>query len=49
VSVSEKYVLDKPDHFMAQSLLTPTSKTIHFRAAGMQEKLNKNHQPKLKP
>jgi hypothetical protein len=49
VSVSDKYVPDKPVHFMTQSLLTPTSKTIHFRAAGMQEKWNKNHQPKLKP
>jgi len=41
VSVPEKYVPDKPRHFTTQTLFTPTSKTIRFRAAGMQEKLNK--------
>jgi hypothetical protein len=45
MSVSEKYVPDKPGHFMTQTLLTPTSKTICFRAAGMQEKLKKTTSP----
>jgi hypothetical protein len=49
LKLSEKSVPDKSVHFMTQNVLTPTSKTVRFRAAGMQEKLNKNHQPKFNP
>lgn len=49
VSVFEKFVPDKTVNFVTYILLTPTSKTIRFRAAGIQEKMNNNHQPKFKP